>query len=77
LRLKNNNDTLTVNQIIQAVFIIKDIQRDPYSTDGLGKPEMLKENFTGYYSRRVTAEHRIVYKIVNDLIIIAQCRYHY
>jgi len=58
-------------------LIIKDIQRDPYSTDGLGKPEMLKENFTGYYSRRVTAEHRIVYKIVNDLIIIAQCRYHY
>ena len=58
-------------------LLIKDIQRNPYGADGLGKPEILKENFSGYYSRRITSEHKIVYKIVDDLIIIAQCRYHY
>jgi len=58
-------------------LLIKDIQRDPYSKDGLGKPEMLKGNFLGYYSRRITSEHRLVYKILDDLLVIAQCRYHY
>ena len=58
-------------------LLIKDIKREPYSLDGLGKPEKLKENFRNYYSRRITSEHRLVYKIVDDLIIIAQCKYHY
>ena len=58
-------------------LLIKDIRREPYSSDGLGKPEKLKENFNSYYSRRITSEHRLVYKIVDDLIIIAQCRFHY
>jgi toxin YoeB len=58
-------------------LLIKDIKRDSLAKDGLGKPEKLKENFTGYCSRRITSEHRMVYKIIEDLIIIAQCRFHY
>lgn len=57
--------------------LLKDIRRNPYDKDGLGKPERLKENFQGYFSRRITSEHRLVYKIIDDIIIIAQCRYHY
>ncbi|MCF6266414.1 MAG: Txe/YoeB family addiction module toxin [Desulfuromusa sp.] len=57
--------------------LITDISRNPFDSDGLGKPERLKENLTGYYSRRITAEHRLVYKIIDDLLIVAQCRFHY
>ena len=65
-------------QILKRVnLLIKNIKRNPYDKDGLGKPEKLKENFSSYYSRRVTSEHRLVYKIVDDLIIVAQCRFHY
>ena len=65
-------------QILKRVnFLIKDIKRNPYDTDGLGKPEKLKENFSSYFSRRITSEHRLVYKIIDDLVIIAQCRFHY
>ncbi len=65
-------------QILKRVnLLIKDIKRNPYDKKGLGKPEKLKENFSSYLSRRITSEHRLVYKIVDDLIIIAQCRYHY
>jgi toxin YoeB len=58
-----------VNQLIQ------DIRRDPF--DGLGKPEPLKSNLSGFWSRRITDEHRMVYCIENDELIIAQCRGHY
>ena len=58
-------------------LIIKDIKRNPYDKNGVGKPERLKANLSSYYSRRITSEHRLVYKIVDDLIIISQCRYHY
>ena len=58
-------------------FLLQDIKRNPDDSDGLGKPERLKENFQGYFSRRITSEHRLIYKIVGDIIIIAQCRYHY
>ena len=58
-------------------LLLQDIKRNPEDSDGLGKPERLKENFSGYFSRRITAEHRLVYKIVGDLIVVAQCRYHY
>ena len=57
--------------------MLKDIKRNPLDRDGIGKPEQLKENFSGYYSRRITAEHRLVYKILDDIVIIAQCRYYY
>ncbi|MDF1876049.1 Txe/YoeB family addiction module toxin [Sulfurimonas sp. SAG-AH-194-I05] len=68
------NDKKILKRINQ---LIKEIQRDPLSTSGLGKPERLKENFHGYYSRRITSEHRLVYKVADDLIIVAQCRFHY
>ncbi|MCL2026217.1 MAG: Txe/YoeB family addiction module toxin [Leptospirales bacterium] len=55
--------------------IIKDIERDPFS--GIGKPEPLKGNRQGYYSRRIDDVNRIVYKIENNQIIIAQCGGHY
>ncbi|MDM8536742.1 Txe/YoeB family addiction module toxin [Desulfobacterales bacterium HSG17] len=55
--------------------LIKDIQRNKFK--GLGKPEPLKHNLSGYWSRRINNEHRIVYKIENDAILIAQLRYHY
>ena len=55
--------------------LIRDIARDPF--DGIGKPEQLKQNLSGYWSRRITDEHRIVYMMLDDDIIIAQCRGHY
>lgn len=55
--------------------VIKDIQRTPFV--GKGKPEALKYNFAGYWSRRISQEHRLVYKIANNDLIILQCRYHY
>lgn len=65
-------------QILKRInLLIKDIKRNSDDVNGLGKPEKLKENFSGYYSRRITSEHRLVYKIIDDLIIIAQCRFHY
>lgn len=55
--------------------LIKDIVRNPF--DGIGDPEPLKHNWSGYWSRRINREHRLVYKIVDSTVIIAQCRYHY
>jgi toxin YoeB len=55
--------------------LIKDISRDPF--DGIGKPEPLKHALTGFWSRRITDEHRIVYRIINGNLEIAQLRYHY
>ena len=55
--------------------LIADIVR--HGNEGLGKPEPLKHGFHGYWSRRITAEHRLVYKIVDDTVRIAQCRLHY
>lgn len=55
--------------------LIKDISRSPH--EGIGKPEPLKHAFSGYWSRRITDEHRLVYKIDGDTIKIAQTRYHY
>jgi toxin YoeB len=55
--------------------LIKDIQSSPFQ--GIGKPEPLKHGLTGYWSRRINEEHRIVYKVENKSIFIAQVRYHY
>jgi len=55
--------------------LIKEIQREPF--EGIGKPEPLKHSLSGYWSRRITDEHRIVYKVVDDTLLIAQLRYHY
>lgn len=56
-------------------FLIKDIKMEPFS--GIGEPEPLKYNWSGYWSRRITLEHRLVYKVTDQMILIAQCRYHY
>lgn len=55
--------------------LLKDIQRSPF--EGIGKPEPLKGDLSGFWSRRITKEHRLVYRVANDGVIIAQCRYHY
>ncbi|MBN8427398.1 MAG: Txe/YoeB family addiction module toxin [Xanthomonadales bacterium] len=55
--------------------LIKEAQREPFA--GIGKPEPLKHALAGYWSRRITDEHRIVYKIDGDSMLIAQLRYHY
>lgn len=55
--------------------LIEDIQRHPFT--GLGKPEPLKRNLRGFRSRRITREHRLVYRIEPGVLQIAQCRFHY
>ncbi|MGL5876121.1 MAG: Txe/YoeB family addiction module toxin [Xenococcaceae cyanobacterium] len=55
--------------------LIKDIQRNPF--EGIGDPEPLKYNWSGFWSRRITKEHRLVYAVEKDSILIAQCRFHY
>jgi toxin YoeB len=56
--------------------LINDIMRHPY--EGLGKPEALKHDLKGYWSRRIDNEHRLVYRVTNDVEIrITQCREHY
>ena len=55
--------------------IVKDISRSPFA--GIGKPEPLKNALSGYWSRRINDEHRIVYKISDDSMLIAQLRFHY
>ena len=59
--------------------LIKDTKRDPFK--GVGKPEPLKENLKGWWSRRITGEHRLIYRVtgkeLSQQIEISQCRYHY
>jgi toxin YoeB len=55
--------------------LIKDIQRNPFS--GIGKPEPLKHELKGLWSRRITEEHRLVYEVRDEEIIIHSCRFHY
>ncbi|HEY88650.1 MAG TPA: Txe/YoeB family addiction module toxin [Thermoflexia bacterium] len=55
--------------------LIKETKRNPF--EGIGKPEPLKHALSGYWSRRITGEHRFVYKASKDAIYIVQLRYHY
>lgn len=55
--------------------LIREIQRTPF--EGIGKPERLQHALSGYWSRRITDEHRIVYRVEGDAVLIAQLRYHY
>ena len=55
--------------------IITDTIRHPF--EGIGDPEPLKHNWTGYWSRRINKEHRLIYKAKDEELIIVQCRYHY
>jgi toxin YoeB len=59
----------------KIVTLIKDIQRDPFS--GLGKPEALKHDLSGLWSRRITQEHRLVYNVTDQEIVIVSCKFHY
>ena len=60
---------------VKIVDLIKDIERSPFQ--GLGKPEPLKYELSGYWSRRINDEHRLVYKVTDDEIIFIACKNHY
>jgi toxin YoeB len=66
----------TDKKMVQRINeLIKAIVRTP--CDGIGKPEPLKHGLKGYWLRRINDEHRVVYKIQDDSLLIAQCKYHY
>ncbi len=71
------NDWLKSDKKVHAkiVELIKEIHRDPFV--GKGKPEPLKHQLSGLWSRRITEEHRLVYKVLDDEIVIVSCRFHY
>ena len=63
-------------KIIQRInALIEDISRAPHQ--GIGKPEPLKYDLSGFWSRRITKEHRLVYKVEGETLFVLQCRYHY
>ncbi|WP_017293394.1 Txe/YoeB family addiction module toxin [Geminocystis herdmanii] len=59
----------------KILLLLKDTQKNPFT--GLGKPEPLKHDLQGYWSKRINEEHRLVYRVEDDSIIIISCRYHY
>jgi toxin YoeB len=61
--------------LVKINSLLKDISRNPFS--GLGAPEPLKHDLSGYWSRRITLEHRLVYRVHDRQIRVIQCRYHY
>jgi len=65
-------DKKTVKKINE---LIKDASRTPF--EGKGKPEPLRHNLAGFWSRRITSEHRLVYAVSDNSLLIASCRYHY
>ena len=69
---KQTGNVKIQNRIMQ---LLESIKKNPY--EGIGKPEALKHNWTGYWSRRINKEHRLIYKKENERIIIAQLRGHY
>ena len=62
-------------QALKIIKLIQEIQRNPFS--GTGKPEKLKHDLAGCWSRRIDQEHRLVYQVLEDKIRILACRYHY
>jgi len=66
------NDRKIAKRIVR---LIDDIQRQPFA--GVGKPEPLKHDLAGFWSRRITDEHRLVYAVEGDQLLVAQARYHY
>ena len=64
------------SQMVERINrLIREIQRDPFA--GIGKPEALKHALAGFGSRRITGEHRIVYSVEDDALLIPQLRFHY
>lgn len=80
----NDSETIIITSPKQRVVmmslddynaLIVDILKTPYS--GLGKPEQLRYELTGFWSRRISGEHRLVYRVVEDEVQIISCRFHY
>ena len=71
LYFKNNDKTISK----KIDKLIKESLREPF--EGIGKPEKLRGNLSGYWSRRITQEHRLVYKYEDEILTIASCRFHY
>jgi toxin YoeB len=67
-----NNDKKILTKILK---LIENCKKTPF--EGLGKPEPLKHEYKGYWSRRIDSEHRLIYKVEDNFLIIIQCRYHY
>ena len=65
-------NTLIIDRI---KVLISDIDRDPFK--GIGKPEPLRGNWSGYWSRRIDGEHRLIYKVSDTQILIVKCKGHY
>jgi len=63
------------NVMEKITRLLEDIQKTPF--EGIGKPEALKHNKSGYWSRRITSEHRLVYKVEGEIITVVQLRFHY
>jgi toxin YoeB len=63
------------NSVTKIKELINAINNDPFK--GIGKPEPLKFGLKGFWSRRITDEHRLIYKVKDEAILIAKCRYHY
>lgn len=71
-----NNWAFSEKKIYQKIVtLLKDIDRSPFF--GLGKPEALKHELSGYWSRRINDEHRLVYTVTDDEVIVISCKYHY
>ena len=71
LEFKTGNQKL----VIKVLELIKDISRNPF--DGLGKPEPLKHGYIGCWSRRISDEHRLIYQVEDNLILVLSCKGHY
>lgn len=71
---KKSGNIQVQNKIIR---MLEEILQNPYSLIGIGKPEKLKHNFSGCFSRRITVEHRLIYKVEREEIIILALRFHY
>lgn len=66
----------TDKKVLQKINrLIKEIKRTPF--DGIGKPEPLKFDLAGFWSRRIDHEHRLIYQVIDDRVLVYACRYHY
>ncbi len=66
----------TDRKIVERINeLLRDVTRNPFT--GIGKPEPLKHEWRGYWSRRIDAKHRLVYRVTAEAILVAQCRFHY
>lgn len=66
----------TDSRVLERIkALLRDAREHPFA--GIGKPEPLKHDLSGFWSRRITAEHRLVYTVEQELLIVHQCRFHY